>query len=275
MAETTGPTTQPHEWYQELLGAYALGAQSPEERAALEAHLATCLVCQEELTLLRIGARAMALTAGEQDPSPELRNRVWEAIRAEPNVDRTQTLVAQGPQATRPGAMPTSIREARSARKATRLPLLTMIAATLAIVLIGSLLAWNVSLRSTRLDLAATVTAVAQQPGDVRTVGQLGPTSQGGAGGGEVQYLSNRSVMLISLHDLPPLPEGQVYQLWLIVGDQVNPSIVFETNPNPAEPTTIAVSADPNQLDALAITREPGPIGSAAPTIDPILVAEI
>ena len=274
MTDTTGRTTQSHEWYQELLGAYALDALLSEERAALEAHLATCAECRAELATLRIGVGAYALAAEERDPSPELRTRVWEAIWAEPNFNRGETVVAQQPAqpAVAPTPAPIPLAEARAARESRRLPVWSAVAAALAVVLIGGLLAWSLSLRNDRSDLEATVVALEDQ---AQTVGQLDPQGADVAAGGEVQYLSNRQVMLIELHDLPPLPEGQVYQLWLIVGDQVNPANVFTAIPNPDEPTTVSVVADPTQIDALAITREPGPIGSIKATTDPILVGEV
>lgn len=268
MFDGRGPTIESHEGYREALGAYALDALLPDERAALEAHLAGCAECRVELDALRVGVKAFALTADEREPSPELRNRVWEAIWAEPNFNRANTVVTQGPQPVRPVAAPILISEAR----ASRLPWLGAIAAALALVLIGSLLAWNLSLRNEQSDLEATVVAFED---NATTVGQLAAQSPGDPSGGEVQYLSDREVLLIELHDLPPLPEGQVYQLWLIVGEQVNPSNVFVPDPDPDQPTTISVSADPSEIDALAITREPGPIGSISATTDPILVGEI
>src|SRR5688572_16644774 len=87
MADTTGRTTRTHEWYQELLGAYALGALLPEEATELDAHLATCPTCPAELRLLRLGARAYALVAEERDPSPQLRDRLWAAISTVPAAD--------------------------------------------------------------------------------------------------------------------------------------------------------------------------------------------
>jgi len=254
MTDTTGPTTQTHEWYQELLGAYALGALLPDEAAALEAHLATCPTCPEELRRLRLGAHAFALTAEERDPSPDLRNRIWAATFAPADV-------APVPGPTRP-VEPIAIEQARAARR-NPLPLWTKIAAVLAVVLIGSLLAWNIALRN-------------DEAGDQGTVvGQLAaaPDAPDQATGGEVRYLPDDQVMLVEMHDLPALAEGEVYQLWLIRGDTVAPAGTFQ--PNPDDTTTVAVTGNPDQYDTLAVTREPGPIGSPAPTTKPFLLGNI
>ena len=256
MTDTTGPTTQTHEWYQELLGAYALGALLPNEAAALEAHLATCPTCPEELRRLRLGMHAFALTAEERDPSPDLRNRIWAAT-----FTPTEVAPALQPEPTRP-LEPIPIEQARAERKAP-LPLWTKIAAALAVVLIGSLLAWNFALRN-------------GESGDQGTVvGQLAPAPDAPdqTTGGEVRYFADDGLMMISLHDLPALAEGEIYQLWLIQGDAVAPAGTFQ--PSAENTTTVAVVADPDQYDTLAITREPAPIGSPAPTTKPFLLGNI
>ena len=258
MTDTTRPTIQTHEWYQELLGAYALGALLPAEAAALEAHLATCPTCPAELRRLRFGAQAFALTAEERDPSPDLRNRIWAATFAP--VETTPTPARLDP--ARP-AEPIPIDRGRAARGGIRTPAWVKIAAVLAVLLIGSLLAWNVALRNDNSSDQGTV------------VGQLAPAPDAPdqSTSGEVRYLPGDQVMLIELHDLPALAQGEVYQLWLIRGDAVSPSVPFQSSTTGT--TTVAVAADPGQYDTLAVTREPGPIGSPAPTTKPFLLGAI
>jgi anti-sigma-K factor RskA len=71
----------------ELTAAYVLDALEPEEREAFEDHLATCPSCQEEVADLSIAATELAWAAEPAAPSPELRDRILEAARAErPNV---------------------------------------------------------------------------------------------------------------------------------------------------------------------------------------------
>jgi len=64
-----------------LAGAYALGLLDAEERAAIEAHLATHW--HEEYAGARAAVLALASAAPEADPSPGLRGRILDAARAE------------------------------------------------------------------------------------------------------------------------------------------------------------------------------------------------
>ncbi len=71
----------------------------------------------------------------------------------------------------------------------------------------------------------------------------------------------------------PPLSAGpgQVYEVWLIGEDGVPaPSGVFD------QPTDQhAVVADRDQYDTLAITAEPGPLGTDAPTGEIVATASL
>ena len=71
----------------ELSAAYVLDALEPAEREAFEEHLASCPSCQEEVADLSLAATELAWAADPAEPSPELRDRILEAARAErPNV---------------------------------------------------------------------------------------------------------------------------------------------------------------------------------------------
>lgn len=58
-----------HEQLSELIGAYALGAVSESERAAVDAHLATCEICQAELASYGPAVANMQLAAEGAEPS--------------------------------------------------------------------------------------------------------------------------------------------------------------------------------------------------------------
>jgi anti-sigma-K factor RskA len=74
----------------EQAAAYALDALDPEDRWTYERHLDTCDRCREEVATLRDIARELAYAAEGPEPSPELRDRILDAAKAEP---RTATVV--------------------------------------------------------------------------------------------------------------------------------------------------------------------------------------
>ena len=63
----------------ELLGAYALDAVDVDERAAFEAHLATCSACAQELDELRAMLADLAESTAVAPP-PALRARVLQGV---------------------------------------------------------------------------------------------------------------------------------------------------------------------------------------------------
>jgi anti-sigma-K factor RskA len=67
----------------ELLGAYALDAVSPEERAAVEGYLATAPSAAEEAAQLAAVVAVLPLAVDPRDPPPALRNRLLAIVQEE------------------------------------------------------------------------------------------------------------------------------------------------------------------------------------------------
>jgi hypothetical protein len=264
MADSTGYTIKTDEECMDLLGAYALDALLPAEKAAVAAYLPGSPACQAELRELRRAVNALSVSVDERDPSPDLRNRLWNAIQAE----RAPATVS--PAAT-PGAQaPTPIRQV-STTPATAdptpirtIPIWGRLAAAVALFLAGAGIAWGV-LSGGDDDDAAVV------------LGQFAITDTADPGSttsGDVSYDADQNLMRLDLHNLPELQEGYVYQLWIVTdaGD-VLPSVVF--GKDAGDVTSVAMVANPSGVDALALTREPGPIGSLSATTPIFAVAPL
>jgi anti-sigma-K factor RskA len=73
-----------HDQFRELIEAYALGALDEQDRAALEAHLATgCAECAKALEEARWLASQLAYLAPPAQPSDMLKARLLQKVRAE------------------------------------------------------------------------------------------------------------------------------------------------------------------------------------------------
>jgi len=85
---------------------------------------------------------------------------------------------------------------------------------------------------------------------------------------GQLMYMPDQQVFKLSMENMPAAPHDHVYQVWLIDDSRSIPAGVMDR-------PEFAVAADRDRYDALAITVEPAPIGSADPTTDPIMIAPL
>ena len=255
-------TVARHAATRDLLGAFALGAVDAEEAAAVREHLATCAECQAEMAELWLAVDSLPSTIEPMEPPPALRERIAAAIAAEaasptPAPAPLSTARAPEPAPTpipstpmpEPVRMPASF-WSRAAPWAA--------AAAILLLLSAGLLVWNLRLR----EQIATTPAV-------ETIA-LAPTDAAPEARGEVIYYPQDNLFMLDVSDLPPLAPDQVYEVWLIGAEGPVPAGVFD------QPTDQhAVVADRALYDTLAITAEPGPLGTEAPTGEIVATASL
>ena len=252
--------------------ACAFGALDGEDVAGFRSHLENCPICTAALREFRSTVAQVPFTLDIDraiGPSPALRARLLDAVAADLAAERAKA-------ATR---APLPFRARRW------IPQAYAMAAVLLLALGLGLVGWNLNLQREvgqatieRNQAAADRDAALGEAGQVRlerdqalrelatTRWQLSATHAGQPIKGEVIYLRDQQKAVVSVDGLPDLQPGQVYQIWLIKdGSAPKPETVFLS-------TTTAVQANFEQFQTLAITVEPGPRGSAAPT-SPILVA--
>ena len=247
-------TVARHAATRDLLGAFALGAVDAKEAATVRRHLATCAECQAEIAGLWAMVDVLRDTIEPLDPPAALRDRIAAAILAEatspepaspapsaaPALEPVPTLapVSPAPEPIRPPASFWS--------RATP----WMAAAAILLLLSAGLLVWNLRLREQIATAPVTETIT------------LASTDAAPEARGEVTYLPQDDLFILDVRDLPPLAPDQVYEVWLIGEDGVPaPAGVFD------QPTDQhAIVADRVQYETLAITAEPGPLGTEAPT---------
>lgn len=229
------------------LAALALGALDAEEGAAVRAHLAVCPPCAA------LAARYDVLAARLAEAVPPVAPPLW--LRA-----RLLRQLADAPTAHRAAAAHPIVRLRPSS-----IARLAAVAAV-ALLLVSNLVLWQ----RTR-DQGRQLAEIGQ--GQMEQYDLSGTTAAPRALG--MIYVaagSGRGWLLAN--DLPALPAGRTYQVWLLKGSGPNLSRVsgglFTTDPEGRGYLLIQAPSPLSHYDGMGITVEPRG-GSAWPTGPPVL----
>ncbi len=238
-----------HERFDELKDAFVLGALPDEERREFEEYLTSHPERQAEIEELSTVAGLLALSPEEHEPPQELRRRIMDAVGAEaaPPRERRRSVFAR-------------IGELLSVRN---------LALGAAAVLVIGLFSWSMLLRGEIQDLQGRVQSLQEQPQEPQMVELEGTGTEQGARAEVVTLEGDRAVLVVE--DMPPVPEGKTYQIWVIEDDAPKPGGLFE----PGAGSVAALVEHPvGGGDVIAVTIEPEG-GSPQPTTEPMLAAEV
>ena len=256
-----------HDAARDRLEEYVLDQLPAEERRSLEAHLATCEACREDVRELGRVVEQLALTTEPLLPRPALRSRVLATLAAEARAE------APIPPATVSPRAPSWY---------------GWFAAAASIVLIaGTAMLFTISNRerraadelararsqvqelrgrlddlATQADLVTSILTAA----DVRSI-DLASRDASGAATGRA-YWSPANGLLLVADNLPLPPAGRVYQVWMIPGPGAKP---LSAGLLPAEGSRRGMLIVPSPAGisgrnlTIAITDEP-PGGLPAPS---------
>jgi anti-sigma-K factor RskA len=261
-----------HVWL-EHAAAYALGALDESERAAFDAHLATCEVCVKEVRELRDVAGLLALGGPAVVPPRELRDRILADARS------VRPIAARTPAASAPPATPPRTR----AR-----PILPWLAAAAAIIVAAVLgqrwrgerdarIAAEQSLASVRASLDSSGVALATRDSLIATLAapevQAVTVTSNGPSPSARYFLDRRAArIVIATASLPKAAPGRTYQVWGIETGKAPVSLgTFDTDASGRALATLPVPAG-LRIGVTAVTDEPAG-GSPQPTTTPILAA--
>jgi anti-sigma-K factor RskA len=237
------------ERFEDLKEAYVLGALPEEERLEFEQYLMTHPDLQEEVEALGTVAGLLAFSPQEQEPPPELRRRIMATVEAEsvhPHTSRRSWLAG--------------LWEAVGIRD---------LALAAAVMLVIGLFSWSMLLQGEVRDLQDRVQSLQSQPQGPQLIALGGVGTKQGARAELVTLEGDRAVLVAE--NMPPVPEGKTYQIWVIEGDTPQPSGLFE----PKGDSIAAVVENPVEgADAVAVTVEPKG-GSKKPTTAPMLVGKV
>lgn len=248
----------PHTEIQNLLGAFALDAVDEDEATTIEAHLATCPRCRDEV---RDHREVASLLAYAGSPAPD---GLWERLAA--SLDEAPP-ASEAPAlgSVRQISQPAAARTGRSRSSSRRRPAARVAAAVVAAGMLAGLgtiggvqlqSAFNKqdgpssfpseeAVRSRRLEEA---TAALLAP-DARTVHLLTPEKAPIA---DAVVRDDGTGYLIG-KGAPVLPDGRTYQLWAVAnGQKLSVGVL-------GGQVDVVTFRAPKALDALALTVEQSP----------------
>jgi anti-sigma-K factor RskA len=229
------------------LPAYALGCLDEGEKAQVEAHLASCALCQRELEVYRAVVAELPLATPLREPPPRLRQAILQKAALAPR-ERHRT----APVRTR-----LSLLERFRRSLATPVPTWGLLGA---LVLVVALLAINVVL----------LQRMASSPGNAFHVIQLtGTTSAPQASAWVVMSDDGRAGTLIT-EWLPPLKPDQQYQLWMMMDGKRSNGGVFNVDDRGYSSMWVYTTLPLVDYQQFGVTVEPMG-GSPAPTGNKVL----
>ncbi len=246
----------------ELAGLYVLDALSPDERAQVDEHLASCPEAHDEFAQVGAVAPALASLADPVSAPESLKDRVMADYRA-----------GVGSAARPPATVERRPAPVIELRPATR-SWLGWAAAAAAVLVLAVTAGWayvaqsNAALEQQRAQTIARAIDVMAAPGSSVAIMAGSATAAGASGFAAVGADGAGYIVLV---DMPVAPSGKTYQAWYIA-DGV-----------PASAGMLSVDRDGYALLALAgrpgtqviaLTVEPTG-GSVQPTSDPIAAGEL
>ena len=252
----------PHDDVKGQAGAYVLGTLDSDERRAFEAHLSECADCAAEVRTFQRVSAALALGVAQRTPPPELRGRVLAAAGG-------------GAQPDAPGA--------HTKAWAVWLPVAAMLLLTVAMGIYAARLQTRVEGLEARLNNALAQAAVAdRRVADSRRVAtelqsamgvlaapdlaRIDLAGQPAAPAASARALWSRARgMVFTASNLPPLPAGRVYQVWVVAGPAPISAGLLTPDAGGGGMAFYSTPADIPAPQAIAVTIEPAG-GLPAPT---------
>jgi anti-sigma-K factor RskA len=239
--------------------AYALGVLEGAERAAFEAHLATCADCTADVRQLRLAASALPHAVPQVAPPPSLRARVMSQV---------------SPSAGAPLLAPPAVVHDRRGLPAW-MQLAAMLVIGAGVFLYAQRMQERVSNLEAQLQQAqAQVASADRVTEELRTVAFRAQSAMGVFAAPDVARIdlagqpvaqsararalwSRQRGMVFTVANLPPLPAGRVYQVWVVTAQApvsaglLTPdsagggSVYFETPVDILPPVAVAVTLEP------------------------------
>jgi anti-sigma factor RsiW len=218
--------------------AYVLGALEPAEAEAFRAHMATCIVCRDEVAALQPVADALPMAAPQYEAPSGLRRRVLAAARTEGRSARTE---------------PAS---ARRLRREPRLGLPRLaLGGALAVVLV--------------LAVVGVVNLASGGSGGVRVIPAQVTALDASA---QLRVADGRGELVV--RHFPPPPAGHIYEVWFQRGHRTPSPTKTLFSVTSSGAGNIGLAGSLSGVSTVLVTPEPAG-GSLTPTHAPVIVAQL
>jgi anti-sigma-K factor RskA len=250
-----------HEQLGDQAAAYVLGALTPAERQAFEAHLATCAVCAAEVRSLAAVPEALAQLPSVADPGATVRTGLLARIhtRRPRSYAGWLAMAAAVALAAGLGSYAAQLRGQ-----------VTTLEARLRETTLGADASERLvaQVRRTSFELQSAVAVLAAP--DLARIDLAGQPAAPSASARA--YWSRSSGLVFTAANLPKPPPGRAYQLWVLTAQPAPISAgMLILDANGRVNTTIATPQDIPTPVAMAVTLEPEG-GVPSPTGDKYLV---
>lgn len=227
--------------------AYAIGALDAEEAAALESHLRTCASCRDELAGYRLVSDSLLTAVPPKPPSAALRKRLQNRLPGaqKPSRPRLAWTFSQWPVGLAFAVL--------------------LILNLFTLVQLQGIRAQQAGLLR-RVGNAQVALAMLSYPG-VQTLPVSGENVSG-----TLLLDADRNTAVLVAWNLPELPAGQTYQVWLVEpdGGRVSAGIFRPESGQPYTTEAIASTQRLADFTGIGITIEPAG-GSDQPTGERVL----
>jgi anti-sigma-K factor RskA len=243
-----------HDRYEDGVGAYLLGALPELELRAFERHVMGCSVCRDEVERLRPAVEALPRSVTPLEPPSSLRRSIMRAVADEATTPEGARSKPLGVLLERVRRLTAPLRGRFRPAAAWASAALLLAAGVLAGLGAGELLQGD-----------AGETSVAAEVDQSRLV----------QGSGTLLLTEGEDRATLSVHGLPTLPDeeaNQVYQAWIVRGNEVIPSSVFSVDSEGSGSAAFLEGIE--DADAVWVTREQAG-GSRAPSEEPVMSFEL
>ena len=231
-----------HDELEDFAAGYVLLALEPEEQEAFESHLSGCDTCTQRVAELRGVTGALAQLAEDREPSPQLRDRILTAARAEKPVGGFAT--------------PAPERSPIAWWRRFARPVTAFAAIGVLLVTVGLLSFWMVRVQD-RLDISETRIDLGYDAIEIMSQAEQWWRFEGTDAAPEVvgtlAYSFEHGAACLIARNLPPV-EGSRYQAWA-VKDGASTAL-GRMWPLGDGLRWIIIPGDVSDLDAVTITLE-------------------